>query len=155
LPWYRRNGPVIALALFTGPVVGLIALTGPIYYRKDGQVAEYSFLGRVFIAAVAFWWLLGLPLSGSGPGVTVKCQSSPPEGVACVVQQDGKKPIQACFDFYVQCANGMKPKVNRCQELADKQPVTVTIREAEIVGLQQCDKVTGGGVENLQKTVSR
>ena len=138
-----------------GPWVGLIALTGPVYYRKAGQVVQYSGLARIVIVLFSFWWVLGSFLPGASASVAIQCRPNPPDGLSCTVKQDGTRPTEACFEYFVTCANGVRASAHKCQALPTTEAMTVLVREADIAGIKRCDKVPGRGVENITMAPSR
>ncbi len=92
------------------------------------------FLGAVICGLVA--------LTGCGErvNVSVNCVSTADPAVECeVVQKAGTSEVEACWDFFVECANGTVVEApHTCQKVKDGATVKVKIPGAQLTNLDKC-----------------
>ena len=99
---------------------------------------------RVTLATTLFLSIIATAAACGGEktklGAKVDCQVPTRESVECEVKQtEGKKEIEVCWDFSIECANGAKLTApNTCQKVKDGGSEKVSIPRSAIENADSC-----------------
>jgi hypothetical protein len=99
---------------------------------------------RVTLAATLFLSIIAAAAACGGEktklGANVECSVPTPAAVECEVKQtEGKKEIEVCWDFTIECNNGVTMSApNTCQKVKDGGTEKVSIPRSAIENADSC-----------------
>ena len=81
--------------------------------------------------------------------VYVECGGSPAGFNCTVTHREGSDHVNACWQVYVECANGAKVTADSCQAVDPGQSTSKVIPLDKIIGLDKCDAAASTAVRNI------